>query len=623
MATVEQLEAGVRKAYESGNMEYARIFGAELVRARNGGQVTQQATQESTQESGIGDQLARQAGLTIRAGAEGLAGAAGVLTDPIAALANVAGANLLPLRESVSGILTRAGVPQAESETEKVVQAAAQGLAGGAGVVGAGRALAGAAQPVMSTVGKALATQPAQQLAGAAGAGGASELARQEGAGTAGQIAAGLAGGVAGAGATGLRTAARPPIQNVDEASRLGIDVATSDVMPPRTFVGRAAQVAGERIPVAGTGGMRETQQAQRIEAVKSTLKDFGAFDHADIPESVMRDLAGKRAEALTKYSGAKREVMTKLDSSGAVPVEKTISKIDDEIAKLQAVSAEGYSPVIKQLEQFKSDIQGKNLTNIEGNRKLLGEAFKAPELVAVRGEGEKAVGRIYGALREDINGFIKTKGDKRDITKWQVANRRLSEMAGELKNTALKSTLKRGDVTPEVVNNMLFSTKPSEIKALYANLTNEGRANARAAILDEALKKAGGIENLSPDKFKNQLQRRGESVNVFFRGDEKKQIDGLIRALEITKRAGEFAAHPPTGTQLYAPVGAAVLTDLFGGMGAGLVSGVTIGGMARVYESPAMRNILQKLPSVKQGSKEEAALFKRLLSVAQSVKEE
>lgn len=618
MATVEQLEVGVRKAYESGNMEYARILGAELVRSRGGAASEQQQT-----ESGLGDQLARQAGLTLRAGAEGIAGAAGVLADPIAAIANVAGANLLPLRESVSGILTRAGVPAAESETEKVVQAASQGLAGGAGFVGAGRALAGAAAPAISAVGKALAAQPAQQLAGAAGAGGAAEIARQEGAGTAGQIAASLAGGVAGAGAAGFRTAAKPPMQNVDEASRLGIDVATSDVMPPRTFMGRAAQVAGERIPVAGTGGMRETQQAQRIEAVKTTLKDFGAFEHADIPDSVMRDLAGKRAEALTKYAGAKREVIEKLDSIGSVPVEKTIIKIDDEIAKLKDISEESYSPVIKQFEQFKADIQGKNLTNIEGNREILGKAFQAPELTAVRGRGEKAVGRIYGVLREDINSFIKTKGDKRDIAKWQVANSRLSEMAGELKNTALKSTLKRGDVTPEVVNNMLFSTKPSEIKALYANLTPAGRANARVAILDEALKKAGGIENLSPDKFKNQLNRRGESINVFFRGDEKKQIDGLIRALEITKRAGEFAAHPPTGTQLYAPVGAAVLTDLFGGMGAGLVSGVTIGGMARVYESPAMRNILQKLPTVKQGSKEEAALFKRLLAAAQSSQEE
>ncbi len=34
MATVAQLEEGMRRAYEAGNMEYARILGAELVRAR-------------------------------------------------------------------------------------------------------------------------------------------------------------------------------------------------------------------------------------------------------------------------------------------------------------------------------------------------------------------------------------------------------------------------------------------------------------------------------------------------------------------------------------------------------------------------------------------------------------
>ena len=34
MATLAQLEEGMRRAYEAGNMEYARILGAELVRAR-------------------------------------------------------------------------------------------------------------------------------------------------------------------------------------------------------------------------------------------------------------------------------------------------------------------------------------------------------------------------------------------------------------------------------------------------------------------------------------------------------------------------------------------------------------------------------------------------------------
>lgn len=575
------------------------------------------------QEHSFGDKLSRQAGLTLRAGAEGLANLAGIATNPITALANMAGANLRPVGQATSEALTRAGVPTAQTEREKVIQAAAQGVAGGGGLIGAGRVLAGAAKPAIAAVGETLASQPVQQLAGAAGAGAGAELASQKGAGTLGQLAAGLVGGVVGAGAAGIRAAAKPAIhQAVQEAEKLGITVPTSDVIPPRTFAGRAAQVAGERVPIAGTGAMRETQQKQRIEAIKDTLKDFGAFEHADAAESVMKDLAGKRAEALTKYAGAKREVIEKLDSAGSVPVENTVKKIDDEIAKLQNISAEGYAPVVNQLEQFKTDIQGKNLTNIEGNRKLLGEAFKAPELVSVRGEGEKAVGRIYGALRDDINSFIKTNGDRRDFTKWQVANIRLSEMAGELKNSTLKSTLKRGDTTPEVVNAMLFSAKPSDIKALYSNLTPAGRSHARIAILDDAIKKAGGIDSLSPEKFRSQLEKRGESVNVFFRGEEKKQIDGLLRALEITKRAGEFAAHPPTGAQLYAPVGAAVLTDLFGGMGAGLVSGATIGGMARVYESTTVRNILQKLPSVKQGSQEEAALFKRLIAALQLVKE-
>lgn len=78
MATVEQLEAGVRKAYESGNMEYARILGAELVRARGekanlipGTQVP--GTSQQTPEPTAIDQIigAGETALTLATGATG------------------------------------------------------------------------------------------------------------------------------------------------------------------------------------------------------------------------------------------------------------------------------------------------------------------------------------------------------------------------------------------------------------------------------------------------------------------------------------------------------------------------------------------------------------------------
>jgi hypothetical protein len=71
-------------------------------------------------------------------------------------------------------------------------------------------------------------------------------------------------------------------------------------------------------------------------------------------------------------------------------------------------------------------------------------------------------------------------------------------------------------------------------------------------------------------------------------------------------------------------PVSAAALASIFGGGMKGFAltvgAGATIGGMARVYESKAVRDLLSKLPMLKQGSPEEAHLLKRILAAAQAV---
>jgi len=90
MATLEQLEAGVKKAYDAGNMDYARILGAELVRARQsptaGIPDSQFGTQAATPEPGISQQVAGagEAALTVGSGIAGMvAGTAKALGQQI------------------------------------------------------------------------------------------------------------------------------------------------------------------------------------------------------------------------------------------------------------------------------------------------------------------------------------------------------------------------------------------------------------------------------------------------------------------------------------------------------------------------------------------------------------
>ena len=597
----------------------------------------------------------------------GAATLAQVVGDPIvSAINNLFNTQYTLPTDAMTDLLTRIGVPQAKSQAEKIVQATAAGASMAGGTVAAGRAIqsaAGQAAPVTREVGRMLGTQPGlQALSGAAG-GGAGQVAQEMGAGTLGQIAAAVAGGMTPVGVKGVIQATRrapapaaprveptfetqvptaappvppaaPPVagarqlpSDIEAARQAGITLMTSDVVPPRTFASKWLQTIGERIPGAGTGGVRQAQQTERIEAVRNVLREFGADDAARAADDVMKDLATKRGADLKKYTGLKTEVIERLGETGTVPMTKTVQAIDDQIAKLEGLKTQEVAPIIERLTDWKAALQDQNLINVETLRKQIGESFKAPELASVRGIGEKALSSIYKPLKQDMEAFITQVGERRDVTKYKVANKRLSDLAGELDMSTLKSVLRRGDETPEVIANMLFSKKPSEVRQLYASLTPAGRESARAAILARAAEKAtadvaeGTV--VSPDKFANEVKRLGTSVGVFFNGDDLKQIEGLTRVLNITKRASEAAAAPPTGVQAAIPVSAAALSSFFGGGLLGFLATLgaagSVGVAARIYESAPIRNLLIKIPQTVTGSKEEAALLKRLTSVIQT----
>jgi hypothetical protein len=326
-----------------------------------------------------------------------------------------------------------------------------------------------------------------------------------------------------------------------------------------------------------------------------------------------MVDLQATRGGSLSKYASQKTDVINRLSQAGTVPVPGAIAAIDQQISKLTGLKTKEVRPVIERLEDWKQSIQGQNLTNIEDLRKQLGEAFKAPELASVRSTGEKALSSIYGALRDDMGAFIRDNGQPQDIAKWTDANKKLASMAGELKNGALKSALEKGTETPEAIRGILFSSKPSDVRLLYRNLSDAGRENAKAALLAHAAEKATTNDVLSVERFVSQVDKLGPQFGVFFKGDDKRRIEGLTRVLGATRRAAEAGVMTNTGQQVV-PAATA--------LAAGQVSGSALGGaaslggaglMARLYESPMVRNLLLRIPSTKVGSPEEAAILKRI----------
>lgn len=399
----------------------------------------------------------------------------------------------------------------------------------------------------------------------------------------------------------------------VDAGEKVGVRVLTSDVKPPRTFIGKSVQATGEKIPLAGTGPVRSAQQIERIDAVKNIARDYGAMagDELTVPaiDSVAQSLAARRGAELTRLTGLKNGVIDSIP--GAVPVNNAVAAIDEQIANLKSLKSADYAPVIAKLQDWKQSIQGQSLKNIEALRKQFGEAFKAPELAAIRGIGEKALSAIYEPLRADMGAFIKANGKPSDYMKWAVANKKLAGMAGELKAGSLRSVLRNIESTPEDVGKLLFSQKPSDVRRLYASLPEAGRAKAQAAILQRAVTNAGGVESLSADRFATQMTKLARQTGIFFRGDDLARVNGLTRVLKATKRAAEASVAPPTGVQNVPYAMGAGLTAVFG-LAGGIGTAGGLGLLARAYESAPVRNLLLSLGRTKPGSAAEAKLTSR-----------
>lgn len=576
----------------------------------------------------IGESFKGDIGAATRGVVQGATGLVTMIADPLTNLLNIAlppEMKQLPPSEGLKYILDKLGVPEAKTKAQQILQSATTGLTGGAAEVAAGKAMQ-LVPGFVSGVGKALAQNPLTQLTGGAGAGIGAEVARQSGAGPVGQFAAGLGGSVLGsvAGSKGIGVKPNPEVvDTIKQADAMSTPVMTTDVFPPKTAFGKFAQRTSERIPVVGTGKMRSAQQEARVKDVTNLVKDFDADSITAALDDTMTDMLGKRIDDLKRWTSLKKEVIE--DSSKfaqkIVPMPNTTVKLDELAKDLSSTRLESAKPAIKAIRNWQEAIENQDLANIEKIRKDIGEALKKPELTVIKTTNDKALSSIYSAFKKDMAEYIQKAGSKEDITKWNKANVKLKEMADELDLPILKATLKKGTKTPEEVANMIFSKKPSEVAALYKSLTPDGQASVRSAIIAKAYTQSEG----SPDRFAKSLDLLTKRAGNFFTGDDKAQVDGLIKVLKLTERAGKGYTIPDNGAQLVMPLAATGLSSIFGRGLEGFVGSMALtagGGItARIYESPQVRDALIQLSRVKVNSPEEAALFKRLSEAIITVK--
>ncbi len=371
-----------------------------------------------------------------------------------------------------------------------------------------------------------------------------------------------------------------------------GAPVITTDVVPPETLAGRLARLVGEQVPFAGTGPARARQQQARIMAVERETGGLVPM-YDQVVESLKTKTTGMR-----KAAGDRLEnIGNTMEEFGDIPTSKAIQAIDDEIAILSDPRRVKDQQTITALEEYKEALeQGQTFKTLDTLRSDFREAVKG-ERQSLPTRSQAASERIYNAFTEDLTDAITDGIDKRTADRFMDAKRFYANEMDTLKKTRLKAVLERGSVTPEIVRNVLVGQKPSEMQALYRGLNTEGRQAARVTILNDiaekATRRAGG---LTPNSFATELNKNKDAVNIFFKGQERQKLQGLQKFLDATRRAQDAPVQTPTGQPILAALGiGGVALDPVTTLGGGLAAGT----LARIYESPPVRNALLRLSTV------------------------
>ena len=413
-----------------------------------------------------------------------------------------------------------------------------------------------------------------------------------------------------GAAYRGVKGAISPEAQEaIRFANSSDVPLHTTDILQPNSRVGRMAQTTAENIPFAGTSSMRANQQEARSQLVDEFSSRFGEYDPSIVIGSLREKTTG-----IKKAAGNRLEQVQDAMRGVNIQPSRAIQQIDTEISNLQRLGKVADNETIGKLQAYRDELtrnvsssgpMAMDLQQLSGLRSQFRQDVKG-ERVVMPSRSDAAIQRVYRAMTGDIDSSIGQSLGSDTLRRYKQANAVYADEASKLKNTRLKNVLMKGDLTPEVVNNMLFSKNKSEIQNLYSSVGNIGRAQMRNGIIGKAMEKSGG----SPDQFLRQVNLMSNQTGIAFKGRDAAYLKGLKNYLESTKRAGQAGVTTPTGQQAIPFImGIGTMTNpALVGVGGGY------GLLARMYESEPARNAILRLSNTPRGS----TAFEKALSEAQ-----
>ena len=456
---------------------------------------------------------------------------------------------------------------------------------------------AGRAATIPAAIGKSAATQAAIEGAGAATGGefNPEEVALAGGIGGAGKLAENAIGGAYRLATGKVSDDAAKQIADIEAQ---GLKARTQDVVQPETLPGKMAANVGELNPL--TAGQQAAQQRTRQD-VAETFVDKFTPSYDDIKSSI----TGKRKRIETAAVNAMDSALSKA-SSATLSKQNTVDAIESEIKRLTELPNGQPRTMIDEstvntLSGYLEDVKNaSSVTDLRDLRTDLRDSL-SPKFGEKSNRKEGAIKRIYGSMTRDMDETVKSAVTPREFAQYKRGNAVYGREAEKLKKGRIKKVLQAGDdLSPEQIDRNLLS-KDSVVRGqLFNSLDSVGRDNARAAIIRKLADDASRGGELSVNMFLKKLRDNDKALQTFFRGRDRKELEGLRNALEATRSAQDAAVNPPTGQRL-APylVGGGAIADL------GLTIAGTLGSAIgyKAYQSKPVRNALLKLANTPKGS--------------------
>ena len=439
-------------------------------------------------------------------------------------------------------------------------------------------------------------------------------------------FSAGLAGAfepiAQGVGAAGRAIAGTDIPQHIKDAMQFakerGVAITTTDVFQDMlTPAQRILSKMIERMPLTGTGSIKVNQKAERARILDELAAEYDIDPATDFGEAVLSSFNRNRNAALKEATEARRNARARLDQEGAVPTAKALMEVEKLIAQQVDLGSQANPTLVNRLQAIRTDLQegGRNfgrMIKYRSNLYKAGADFDDPNPTVTK----DALKKVGDAISGDMETFAKDKS-KVAARQWAKSNKIFREDLAQVKDTQLKKLIQKGDVSPDVANQILDSGKPQILRDFYNKLDPAGQQATRQRLLQGVLEESGWPQSADATKVLRNLEKKKtmRAFNAFFPGVHNKQLDGLKEYLRMTMPAGKIGE----GVGMAASGGGGFTI----GTGANIATLGIFGALGRGVESKPVRNLLLRLHYAKGNPKAMERVMRQLRPLAQALGEE